>query len=124
MQILIVSSGMLVKSESNTKPRIKNFLSCSTIFFENEKESLTVDPLVNRQPSIGARKLAILQVAVTITDNIRLKGGKASTIGLRILQRPDKTTGLDLAALTFLCSLSLRLPGDFNLFHFSLIRFS
>ena len=83
-----------------------------------------MDSLVVRQPSIGTRKLAILQVAVTITDNIRLNGGRASTIGLQTLQRPDKTTGLDLAALIFLYSLSLRLPGDFNLFHISLIRFS
>ena len=88
------------------------------------KKILIVNSLFVKQLGTGTKNFTILYVDVPLAENICLKFGQTSTSVLWILHRPYKMLGLGRTALIFFYWSALRIPEDFKLFKYWLMRFS
>ena len=76
---MVFSRGMLVKSESISKPLMKLLESCSTISVVELNESLTMHLFLINGSKIGNKYFSSLYVTVCKADKLGLKGGQPST---------------------------------------------
>ena len=90
----VSSRRMLVKSESTSKLPIVNVGSCSLIFSENWKESLTMYLFIVKGFNIGTKNLQRLYVGIYKPNKIGWNGGQLSTCCLCTLQFPYIIPGL------------------------------
>lgn len=69
--------------------------------------------------SVGTKNLSMLSLGDPIEENVGLKSGRTSSIGLLTLKRPYEKSSLDPTVLIFLYCLTLRLLTDLKLLNFN-----